>query len=198
MDKKLVYHVDRTANLSNFSKRNTIQVCTKENPYYSNLLFGDKVSFHGDYYLNGLHITNDDPIRRSSALWELFAEIVRLKAFPHLRSRYSAMFGFENPNDLKTFIEVYTGSQFFECNVYALEVTDYLQRDMNLLGSNTQFVVGDPNTYSENLFIKQCFDYWSGNVSNNPLIETLIFGEATVAEVIELREFKLLTKNGKL
>lgn len=190
MERKLIYHVDRRGLFDQLIQGDRIQVCTLDNPYYSSLLAGYKVSYHGYYYLNQTGIGCNDPNVRSNALWELFAEMVRLKAFPQYGSRYNAMFGFENPEDLKPFIGFHNIPELSERKVFVLEVTDYLQRDMAQLASESNRVLEeDPNTYPDNIFIKHCYDYWAGNATKNPIIETLIYREAIVNEVIKVREF---------
>ncbi len=195
MERKLIYHVDRRGLFDQLIQGDRIQVCTLDNPYYSSLLAGDKVSYHGYYYLNQTGIGCDDAYIRGNAFWEIFAEMVRLKAFPQYGSRYSAMFGFEDPEDLKSFIGFQNIPELPMRKVYVLEVTDYLQRDMAQLASESNSVLEeDSNTYPDNIFIKHCYDYWAGKATKNPVIETLIYGEAIVNKVIEGKEFMKGTK----
>ena len=192
MDTKIVYHVDRKGLLSKFSKGETIQVCPLDNPFYSSFLTGNKVSFHGNLYLNQGGIRCNDPYIRSNAVWEVFAELVRLKAFPQYESRYNALFGFEKPDDLKQFILGYGDIAPRDWNIYALEVSDYVQKDMSQFDVHSErvkVIEGDPNTYYDNLLIKHCYDYWKGNNTKDPQIETLIYGQAIMREILELREF---------
>jgi len=189
MEGKLVYHVDRRGVLSEYENGEIIKVCSVENPYYSSLLVGNQISVHGNSYLNLWGIGYQP--KAMDSIWELFAELVRLKNYPDYGSRYHAMFGFENQDDLKQFISIQPDTKKYDWKVYALIVSDFLQRDMmqfkfDPLTENVK--AGDPNTYLDNLIIKHCCDYWDGNNTSNPVIETLIYGEATVHDVFKAKE----------
>lgn len=191
MEKKIVYHVDRRGALLGKGIGDTIKVCSIENPYYSSIIVGNQISIHGNSYLNLWGVGCKE--KSMDSLWELFTELVRLKSYPQYGSRYHAMFGFEDINDLICFVLKHSDDRKYDRKIYELSVSDFLQRDMNqlsLAAANVQIQENNPNTFLDNLMIKQCNDYWNGTQSSDPLIDTLIYNTAKITNIIEFNKLQ--------
>jgi len=78
--------------------------------------------------------------------------------------------------------------------VFTLEVTEYIQRDMNLLNVFCNFVEENPATYVNNQLIKGCDDYWADRRSDNPIIETLIYNQCKIINIESASDFMLRTE----
>lgn len=114
---------------------------------------------------------------QSRAVRETITELVRVKAFPHLPSRFSCLYVCKTLEETKKWKE-----NFESYNREVLQIVK-LRTDMPAFTGDA-VLLPKVNGESFDKKIQQAYQYWSGE-SNEEMEETLISGKIEVVEIIE-------------
>ena len=124
-----------------------------------------QLSNHGYNYMN---------YENKNGFYELLYEIIRFEHFPSKISRLESLFAFETLTEAMEFIEKYRKQ--YKCNILEVESDNYEILDMKWLkGGNCK------DLYDE------CFSYWSGDISDDPIKECLLKLPVRINNVIEVK-----------
>lgn len=114
---------------------------------------------------------------QSRAVRETIAELVRVKEFPHLPSRFSCLYVCKTLEETKKWKE-----NFESYNRKVLQIVKLRTDKPSFTGDAA--LLPKINGESFDKKIKQAYRYWSGE-SNGEMTETLISGKIEVVEIVE-------------
>ncbi|POY36781.1 hypothetical protein C3K47_10530 [Solitalea longa] len=103
-------------------------------------------------------------------LWEYFYEKVRQEEFNHLPSRYASTFFFDTLENCNYFLTSHRDGIGQARNVELLETEKVFKGDMNIMDTIN-------NSISRDQLMELIRQYWKGEKSGDPIIETVFQGK---------------------
>lgn len=134
-----------------------------------NALYPTGISKHGENYLLGRIIVNDNrgaPTHfvHTEPMAEIIFELVRKAEFPTLPSRMQCLYCWQNLEDLQRFCNDHSLNYDSSLRIYEIDADDFFVGDMRLLYLGGQVLNA----------LEFARMYWSGERSSNPHLEVLV------------------------
>ncbi len=217
---KILYHIDRSKQLKQGESIELTSVEGNDNKYKYAGLFGEMFSYHGLNYLanknqvmQGVLLNNtfppffsadviDNSLKElNSKLIEIMAECIRQQSFPNHLSRFQAMF-VTDAESIEKWIQEDFGNDY---KIFEIEVEDEKVHkfDGRYLRGGVSLNVMEQGSFLldfMNDLVKELYDYWDGNISENPKFEYLvelpvvIGREVTLDEINKNNCFRTITR----